>query len=87
MGATVKDILRLITWEFTVLVFVASLIAWPLSWFLLTKWMENYAYRAPMPLWFYAVAGLAALLVALVTTGSTALRASNLSPADALRKE
>jgi putative ABC transport system permease protein len=87
MGATITDILRLITKEFTVLVIVANLIAWPVAWYLMNQWLNNFAFRSPMPFWMFAVAGVGALLIALIATGSTALRASNANPSDTLRSE
>lgn len=87
LGARVNDILQLFLWQFSKPVFVAMVVAWPLAFLLMNAWLENFVYRiSPNPLWF-VLAGLAALIVALVTVAGHALTAARAAPIEALRYE
>ena len=86
-GARSGDIVRLFAWQFTRLVLVANLIAWPVAWWLMRDWLNNFAYRIPLhPGWFLG-AGLAALAIAMATVAAQALKVARLNPIHALRYE
>ena len=89
MGASVLDIVLLLTRDFTVLVLVASVIAWPLAWYFMERWLSRFAYRASLVdwSWLFIVAALAALLVAWLTVAGQASRAAAARPVKALRYE
>lgn len=87
LGASVGSILRLLTREIVVLILLANLIAWPIAWYLMDEWLGSFAYRITMGLSGYALAGLAALLLALVTVSTQAIRAAMVNPAQTLRNE
>lgn len=87
LGAKVWGIVLLLTKEFTKYVLVANLFAWPIAYFALNEWLQDYAYRIEMSWWIFAAAGAFALLVALATVSFQALRAAVLNPVEALRYE
>lgn len=87
LGASVGSILRLLTREIILLILLANLIAWPVAWYFMNQWLNSFAYRISMGLGGYMLAGLAALLLALLTVSSQALRAAMVNPAQTLRNE
>jgi putative ABC transport system permease protein len=87
LGASTGDILRLLLWEFSRPVLVANLIAWPIAWWVMRDWLNQFAYRIELPLLAFVVAGVAALLIAFTTVGAHALRVARTSPVLALRHE
>jgi len=86
-GATTSNILRLLSLDFTKWVLLANIIAWPLTWFAMKKWLETFAYRVEIPIWVFIVAGFLAFLIALATVSFHALRASKQNPSMSLRYE
>jgi len=86
-GATTSNILRLLSLDFTKWVLLANIIAWPLTWFAMKKWLETFAYRVEIPIWIFLVAGFLAFLIALATVSFHALRASRQNPSMSLRYE
>jgi putative ABC transport system permease protein len=87
LGGGVLDIVRLFTAEFTKLVLVASVIAWPVSYLLMRMWLESFAYRVDMSPFVFAGATAAALAVAWITVGGVAARAASAKPVNTLRYE
>ncbi|MES2328937.1 MAG: FtsX-like permease family protein [Bacteroidota bacterium] len=87
MGASVKSLVSLLSIDFIKLVLIANLIAWPLAWFVLKKWLQDFAYRVDISLWVFVIAGLAAILIALVTVSFQALKAAWMNPVKSLRTE
>jgi putative ABC transport system permease protein len=87
MGATVLDIVRLFTGEFSRLVLLANLIAWPAAYFLMERWLANFAYRIDMSVLVFAGSALFAFVVALLTVGLVSARAASVNPAYSLRYE
>ncbi|MDZ5649359.1 ABC transporter permease [Nitrospirillum sp. BR 11828] len=87
LGAGVPDIVRLLVWQFSKPVMVANLIAWPLAWLGLSRWLQGYAYRIALDPLVFALAGLAALVIAWVTVAGHAARVAASKPMDALRYE
>ncbi len=86
-GATTSNILRLLSLDFTKWVFLANIIAWPLTWFAMKKWLETFAYRVEIPIWIFFVAGILAFLIAMATVSFHAVRASRQNPSMSLRYE
>jgi putative ABC transport system permease protein len=66
---------------------IAALIASPLAWFFMDSWLQDFAYRVNIPVWAFAVAGIAALAIALVTVGLRAMKAAMVNPVKSLRTE
>ena len=73
--------------DFLKLVLIASLIAFPVAWWAVNKWLENFAYRISISWWVFAVAGITAILVALATVSFRAIKAALANPAKSLRIE
>jgi putative ABC transport system permease protein len=87
LGASIPSITGLLSKEFVRLVILAFLIATPISWYFLNRWLDNFAYRTELSWWIFPLAGLVTLLIALVTVGVQAVRAAVANPVEALRAE
>lgn len=87
LGATVPNILLVLSSGFVKLVLIANLLAWPIAWYAMHKWLENFAYRVDIGWWVFALAGGLALLIALLTVSTQAIRAALANPVDSLRYE
>lgn len=87
MGATVPGIMGLLTREFIRYVVIANLIAWPLAYFAMNRWLEGFAYRIDIGPGTFLLAGALALSVALLTVGWQAFRAARMNPVESLRYE
>jgi putative ABC transport system permease protein len=87
LGADVTNIVGLVSKDFVVLVFVASLVAFPLAWWMLQKWLQDFTYRINIPLFAFAGAALLTLLVALLTVSFQAVKAAMANPIKSLRTE
>jgi putative ABC transport system permease protein len=87
LGASVGRIFFLLAKEFALLVLIANIIAWPLAYVLMTKWLQNFAYRVNMESWIYILSGIIALVIALLTVSFQALKAAVADPVKSLRYE
>ncbi|WP_262249767.1 ABC transporter permease [Parapedobacter soli] len=87
LGATVPSLVQLLSLDFVKLVAVAFIIACPLAYLGFSKWLDNFAYRIDIQWWMFAVAGLAAVVIALLTVSWQAIRAAVANPVDSLRDE
>jgi putative ABC transport system permease protein len=87
IGASVADIIALLCKDFLLLVFIAFLIASPVSWFLMNRWLEGFAYRLPVSWWIFAVAGAGAIFIALLTVSFQAIKSATANPIRSLRSE
>mgnify|MGYP002619831030 CR=1 FL=1 len=86
-GASVRSIVMMLSKEFTRWVLLANIIAWPVAYFLMDNWLDNFAYRINMPLFSFVAAGLLALVIAIITVSSLAYKAANANPVEALKYE
>ncbi|AYA35976.1 FtsX-like permease family protein [Hymenobacter oligotrophus] len=87
LGADVSTIVGLLSKEFLKLVLVAAIIAFPVAWYVMHKWLQDFAYRIDMPLWAFVVAAVAAGTVAFLTVSYQAVRAATANPINNLRAE
>lgn len=87
LGAGVIDIAALLSKDFLKLVGIAFIIASPIAYFLVNKWLQNFAYRIPISVWTFALAGIIALLIALLTVSFQAIKAAVANPVKSLRTE
>ncbi len=87
MGASVRSIVTLLSRHFIRLVLIANLIAWPIAWFAISRWLRDYAYRVPVSWWVFVLAGILALVIALITVSVLAFRAAVANPVNSLRME
>ena len=87
LGASVLEIIWLLSKEFTRWVLLANIIAWPLAYFAMNKWLQNFAYRINLGLGTFVMAALLALVIALLTVGYQVVKAATANPVGTLRYE
>ncbi len=87
LGASTIAIVRLLSNDFTKMVLAAIVIALPVSYFIVSKWLESFAYRIELQWWFFAAAGLTALFVAWLTVGLQTVKAARANPTECLEDE
>ncbi|MEO6637653.1 MAG: FtsX-like permease family protein [Ginsengibacter sp.] len=87
LGAKVIDIVQMLSGDFLKLVLIASIIAVPIAWFAMDKWLQDFAYRVHIDWWIFALAGLVALFIALITISFKAIKAAIANPVKSLRME
>lgn len=87
LGASVPTILSLLSREIVSLIIISNLIAWPVAWFLMNKWLDSFAYHIEMSVLIYVVSGIVAVIIALLTVSSQTIRAAMTNPSETLRYE
>ena len=87
LGASVAQVTQMLSKEFLKLVLIASLIAFPVAWWAMNKWLQSFAYRIDISWWIFLVAGSAAILIALVIVSFQAIKAAIANPVRSLRTE
>jgi putative ABC transport system permease protein len=87
MGASVNQIVGLMSSEFIKLIVVAFVIAVPLAWYAMHQWLSGFAYKISINMMVFIYAGIAALLVALITVSFESIRAASTNPVTSLRSE
>ncbi len=87
LGAKVISIVKLISLDFALMIVIASLIAFPLAWWFMHDWLKDFAYRIDIQWWVFGLAGVSALLIALVTISIQAIKAAISNPVNSLRTE
>jgi putative ABC transport system permease protein len=87
LGAAVSGILVLISKEFIILILIAFILAMPVGYYFINKWLQDFAYRVDIGWWMYALAGFLVILIAIVTMSFRALKAALANPVVALRSE
>jgi putative ABC transport system permease protein len=87
LGASVQSIVQLLSNDFIKLVLFGFLLAVPLAWFAMDRWLQDFAYRIDLEWWVFALAGAMTILLAFLTVGSQSLKAAFTNPANALKSE
>ncbi len=87
LGASVANLVLLMSKEFTKWVLIANVIAWPIAYFVMNNWLQNFAYRINIGLWTFIFSAAVALTIAVVTVSFQAIKAALSNPVDALRYE
>ncbi len=87
MGAEAYAIVALLSKDFIKLVMISILIATPISWYAMNKWLEGFAYRVEIQPWVFALAGIAALSIAVATISFQAIKAAKMNPVNSLKSE
>jgi putative ABC transport system permease protein len=87
LGASLSQLMWLLTGQFVKWVIAAVLIAWPLGYWIMNRWLQSFAFRASLPVWIFLISGLAALMIAAVTVSSQVIRAASSDPVHSLRYE
>jgi putative ABC transport system permease protein len=86
-GAKSNEIVSLLSKEYTVLVIISFLIACPVAWYAMNKWLQNFAYCTSMSWWVFALAGIIVMFITMLTVGFQSYKAALRNPVDALRHE
>ncbi len=87
LGASIREIVVMLSKEFTVLILVANFIAWPLAYFIMQGWLRSFAYRIPVTWDIFLFSGILAMAIALLTISQQSIKAAVSSPVDSLRYE
>jgi putative ABC transport system permease protein len=87
LGATVPSIISMLSKDFIKWILTTNLIAWPVAYYFMNKWLQDFAYRIEMSWWMFALAGGIALVIALITVSWQAIKAATANPVESLRYE
>jgi putative ABC transport system permease protein len=87
LGASSSNIVNLLSKDFLKLVAISAIIAFPITWFAMNKWLQDFAYRTGMSWWVFIIAGILATLIALLTISFQAIKAAITNPVKSLRTE
>lgn len=87
LGASVPNILTLLSREIVMLIVAANLVAWPMAWYFMNQWLHSFAYHIDMSILTYVVSALASIAIALITVSAQTIKAAMTSPANTLRYE
>jgi putative ABC transport system permease protein len=86
-GASASKIVLMLSREFIKWVIIANVIAWPVAFFVMSRWLQNFAYRITLSLWIFILSALLALVLAMLTASFQVLKAATANPVDSLRYE
>ncbi|WP_159478795.1 ABC transporter permease [Dyadobacter sp. 3J3] len=87
LGASIPSIVALLSGDFIKLVLISILIATPLTWYVMGKWLQDFAYSIKMEWWMFIIAGVLAIVIALLTVSSQAIKAAMTNPVKSLKSE
>jgi putative ABC transport system permease protein len=87
LGATILNIVNLLSGKFIKLVLLAVVLAYPAAYFLMDSWLQEFAYRIPINLWVFVMVGLTALAIAILTVSIQSFRAAVINPVDSIKSE
>jgi putative ABC transport system permease protein len=87
LGASITNVMVMLTKDFTKWVLLANIIAWPIAWYVVNKWLQNFAYRIDMTIWPFILAGFSALAIAIGTVSWQAIKAATANPVESLHYE
>jgi putative ABC transport system permease protein len=87
LGATVSNVVAMLSKDFLKLVCIAAFIAFPISWYIMNKWLQDFTYRINISWWVFVVGGLGAIIIALLTVSFQAFKAAIANPVKSLRTE
>jgi putative ABC transport system permease protein len=86
-GSSVSRIVKLILKEYLLMVLIANLIAWPVAYFIMNKWLQNFAYHAKIDFWLYIGAAALSMFIVLMTMSFQTIKAAQTNPAETLKYE
>ncbi len=87
LGSSVSQIVKLLSFDFTKWVLLANLIAWPLTWYAMNKWLESFVYRMNLNIGIFILSGLIVIIIALISISFQTIKAANSNPVKALKYE
>ncbi|MNY27870.1 hypothetical protein D3C86_1618090 [compost metagenome] len=87
LGASVQSIVTMLSTDFLKMVLIAAVIAFPIAWYAMHNWLQDFAYRITIQWWMFVIAGLLALLIAVITVSFQAIKAAIANPVKSLKTE
>ena len=87
LGSSVSSLIIMLTKEYSKWVLIANIVAWPAAFYLMNKWLQDFAYRTEVQIWVFILAGIIVLVSALLIVGFQVVRASSVNPVKSLRYE
>ncbi|MCP4726927.1 MAG: ABC transporter permease, partial [bacterium] len=87
LGSSESRLISLLSKDLLILVFIANIISWPLAWYVMNQWLENFAYKIGLEINIFALSGLLALVIAAITVSFQTIRSARANPVDSLRYE
>ena len=87
MGASITHVMFSLSKDFTQWVIYANVIAWPIAYYFMNKWLQIFAYRIDLSFWIFLFSGMGAFLIALFTVSYQAMKAARANPVESLRYE
>ena len=87
LGSSVLEVITMLIKDFTQWILLANLIAWPVAWYVMNKWLQNFAYKTDISWWEFVFPGGIALVIALITVSFQAIKAATANPVESLRYE
>jgi len=86
-GAGVAQIINLFTWKFVKWVIVSFVIACPVAWWVMNRWLQDFAFRVPLSAWIFILSGAIALVLVIITVSMITFRAATVNPAESIKYE
>lgn len=87
LGASISDIITLLSKDFLKLILLANMLAWPLAWWGMNLWLEDFAYRISIDWWIFITSGFLTIVIAVLIVGIKAIKAGRANPVKSLRTE
>lgn len=87
LGASVSSVVTLLSKDFFKLVFISIIIATPVAWYAMNKWLQDFAYKIEIAWWVFAAAGLMAMVITFLTVGFQSLKAALMNPVKSLKTD
>jgi putative ABC transport system permease protein len=87
LGATSRQIVLLLSREFVVWILISNILAWPVAWYVMNDWLDNFAFHTEMPLTYFLIAGAVTFLIASITVGFHAVKATRTNPVESMKYE
>jgi len=87
LGASVAHLVRILSTDFVKLVLISFIVASPIAWYSMNKWLQNFAYRTSINWWIFAISGALMVLIALMTLSFQTIRTAIANPVDSLKNE
>jgi len=87
LGASLKNIIGLLSWNFAILVIMANIVAWPVAWFLMDQWLQGFTFSVPLSLWIFPLTGIITIIIAVSIVGGQSFKTAISNPVNSLRDE
>ncbi|UCE21425.1 MAG: FtsX-like permease family protein [Candidatus Aminicenantes bacterium] len=87
LGAKSVNIFYILSKEFVIWILISTVFAFPIGWYFMNKWLQEFAYRTDLSIWIFLLSGLAAFCIALLTVSYQSIKAASANPVDSLRYE